>query len=188
MSGSMRYGEQYVNVKRMALALDGLIRTEFPGDFLQVIEMFTFAKPRTVAELPTLMPKPVTLYDPVVRLKADMSDPGMSETQIPPHFTNIQHAMHLGRKFLARQDTPNRQMIIITDGLPTQGATAGGPSRVSGRDRQKLFNQALDKLPRGIPVNVILAPMEGDPMAASALWQLAVSTRGSFLAPARDWP
>jgi len=35
---------------------------------------------------------------------------------------------------------------------------------------------------------VILAPMEGDPMAASALWQLAVSTRGSFLAPARDWP
>jgi hypothetical protein len=59
---------------------------------------------------------------------------------------------------------------------------------VSGRDRQKLFNQARDKLPRGIPVNVILAPMEGDPMAASALWQLAVSTRGSFLAPARDWP
>ncbi|WP_020469557.1 vWA domain-containing protein [Zavarzinella formosa] len=119
MSGSMRYGEQYVNVKRMALALDGLIRTEFPGDFLQFIEMFTFAKPRTVAELPSLMPKPVTLYDPVVRLKADMSDPDMSELQIPPHFTNIQHAMQLGRRFLSRQDTPNRQMIIITDGLPT---------------------------------------------------------------------
>lgn len=119
MSGSMRYNEMYVNVKRMALGLDGLIRTEFPGDFLQFIEMYTFAKPRSVAELPTLMPKPVTLYDPVVRLKADMSDPTMSELQIPPHFTNIQHAMQLGRKFLSRQDTPNRQMILITDGLPT---------------------------------------------------------------------
>ena len=46
MSGSMRYGGQYVNVKRMALALEGLIRREYPGDFLQFIEMFTFAKPR----------------------------------------------------------------------------------------------------------------------------------------------
>ncbi len=119
MSGSMRYNEQYVNVKRMALGLDGLIRTEFPGDFLQFIEMYTFAKPCCVADLPALMPKPVTLYDPVVRLKADMSDPTMSELQIPPHFTNIQHAMQLGRKFLSRQDTPNRQMVIITDGLPT---------------------------------------------------------------------
>jgi hypothetical protein len=88
----------------------------------------------------------------------------------------------------ARMSPPPDNIYLITDGLPTQGATAGGPSRVSGRDRQKLFNQSLDKLPRGIPVNVILAPMEGDPMAASALWQLAVSTRGSFLAPARDWP
>lgn len=119
MSGSMRYGEQYVNVKRMALGLDGLIRTEFPGDFLQFIEMYTFAKPTSVADLPKLMPKPVTIYDPVVRMRADMSDPNVSEMQIPPHFTNIQHAIQLGRKFLSRQDTPNRQMIIITDGLPT---------------------------------------------------------------------
>jgi uncharacterized protein with von Willebrand factor type A (vWA) domain len=31
MSGSMRQGGQYVNVKRMALALDGLIRKEYPA-------------------------------------------------------------------------------------------------------------------------------------------------------------
>jgi uncharacterized protein with von Willebrand factor type A (vWA) domain len=119
MSGSMRYGELYYNVKRMGLALDGLIRSEYPGDFLQFIEMFTFAKPRHVSEIPNLMPKPVTIYNPVVRLKADMSDPNISELQLPPHFTNIQHAMQLGRKYLANQDTPNRQMVLITDGLPT---------------------------------------------------------------------
>ena len=73
MSGSMRYDGQYVNVKRMALALDGLIRREYPGDYLQFIEMYTFARPTPPGKIIELMPKPVTIYDPCVRLKADMS-------------------------------------------------------------------------------------------------------------------
>jgi uncharacterized protein with von Willebrand factor type A (vWA) domain len=119
MSGSMRYGGQYINVKRMGLALEGLIRREYPGDFLQFIEMYTFAKPRRTSEIASLLPKPVTIYDSVVALRADMSDPNITEMQVPPHFTNIQHALQMGRQFLARQDTPNRQIILITDGLPT---------------------------------------------------------------------
>jgi len=119
MSGSMRYGGLYVNVKRMGLALDGLIRREYPGDFLQFIEMYTFARPRRSSELAGLMWKDPTIHNPIVRLKADMSNPDISEQQIPQHFTNIQHAMALGRRFLAAQDTPNRQIILITDGLPT---------------------------------------------------------------------
>ena len=119
MSGSMRYGGQYINVKRMGLALDGLIRREYPGDFLQFIEMFTFAKPRAAGEIATLLPKPVTIFEPYVRLWADMSDPEISEMQIPHHFTNIQHALQMGRQHLSQQDTPNRQIILITDGLPT---------------------------------------------------------------------
>jgi uncharacterized protein with von Willebrand factor type A (vWA) domain len=119
MSGSMRYGGQYVNVKRMALALDGLIRREYPGDYLQFVEMYTFAKPRHPSEIASLMPKPVTIFDPWVKLSVDMSKPHISELQIPPHFTNIQHGLQLARRFLAAQDTPNRQIILITDGLPT---------------------------------------------------------------------
>jgi uncharacterized protein with von Willebrand factor type A (vWA) domain len=119
MSGSMRYDGQYVNVKRMGLALDGLIRSEYPGDFLQFIEMYTFAKPRRLAEVAALMPKPVTIHNPVVALKVDMSDARNSELLVPPHFTNIQHALQLARKFLSVQDTPNRQVMLITDGLPT---------------------------------------------------------------------
>src|SRR5262249_6764176 len=119
MSGSMRYGGQYVNVKRMGLALDGLIRKEYPGDYLQFVEMYTFAKPRHVSEVAALLPKPVTIFDPRVHLVADMSDPNISELLVPPHFTNIQHALSLGRRFLTVQDTPNRQVILITDGLPT---------------------------------------------------------------------
>lgn len=119
MSGSMRHGGQYINVKRMVLALDGLIRREYPGDFLQFIEMASFAKPRHFSEVASLMPKIVTIFDPVVRLRADMSREDITESDIPPHFTNIQHALQLGRQYLSTRDTPNRQIVLITDGLPT---------------------------------------------------------------------
>ena len=48
-----------------------------------------------------------------------MSREEISELDVPPHFTNIQHGMQMARQFLALQDTPNRQVILITDGLPT---------------------------------------------------------------------
>jgi uncharacterized protein with von Willebrand factor type A (vWA) domain len=119
MSGSMRYGGLYVDVKKMALALQGLVQREYPGDFLQFIEMYSFAKPRPAGEIVKLLPKPVTIFDSVVRLRADMADPRIAQSDVPPHFTNIQHALQLSRQHLARQDTPNRQVILITDGLPT---------------------------------------------------------------------
>jgi uncharacterized protein with von Willebrand factor type A (vWA) domain len=119
MSGSMRHEGQYINVKRMALALQGLISSEYPGDFLRFIEMYTFAKLRPAGEIVELMPKPVTVYDPVVRLRADMSRADISEMQVHQHFTNIQHALRLARQNLATVDTPNKQIVLITDGLPT---------------------------------------------------------------------
>ena len=119
MSGSMRWGGQYINVKRMALALHGLIRSEYPGDFLDFVEIYTLPKRRHVSEVPQLLPKPVTIRDSVVRLKADMRQEGITDIHIPPHFTNIQHGLKLARQLLQVQDTPNRQIVLITDGLPT---------------------------------------------------------------------
>lgn len=119
MSGSMRYDGQYINVKRMALALDGLIHSEYPGDFLGLVEMYTFAKVRRIADVVDLMPKPVTLFQPYVQLKIDMSREQISEHMIHPHFTNMQHALRLSRQLLAGQTAANKQIIVITDGLPT---------------------------------------------------------------------
>lgn len=119
MSGSMRYGGLYINVKRMGLALEGLIRREYPGDFLQFIEMYTFAKPRHASEITSLMPRYPTISNPYVQKHYDMSREEYSEYHVHQHFTNIQHGLHLSRKFLTAQDTPNRQVILITDGLPT---------------------------------------------------------------------
>ena len=119
MSGSMRYDGQYIHVKRMGLALEALIRSEYPGDWLQFFELYSFAKPVQRGKIVNLMPKPVTVFDPVVRLFADMSRDDISEFQVPPHFTNIQHGLSLARRLLATQNTPNRQIVLITDGLPT---------------------------------------------------------------------
>ena len=182
MSGSMRYEGQYVNVKRMGLALDGLIRTEYPGDFLQFVEMYTFAKPRHISEVAALMPKPVTLYNPQVALKADMSDPRISELQIPPHFTNIQHALHMGRKFLSVQDTPNRQIVLITDGLPTahfEGETLFLLYPPDPRTEKATLAEAMRCAREGITINIfLLASWNQTEEDVRFAYRLAESTKG----------
>ncbi len=79
-------------------------------------------------------------------------------------------------------------IILLTDGLPTQGVAPPQKRTISGKDRVKLFERARQALPGGVPVNTLLFPMEGDPVAAPAFWKLAMITNGSFLTPSRDWP
>jgi uncharacterized protein with von Willebrand factor type A (vWA) domain len=182
MSGSMRYEGQYVNVKRMGLALDGLIRTEYPGDYLQFIEMYTFAKPRHISEIAALMPKPVTIYDPYVNLYADMSDPASSEMGIPPHFTNIQHGLHLSRKMLAAQDTPNRQVMLITDGLPTahfEGEILHLKYPPHPETESATLREALLCAREGITINIfLLASWNQTEEDVKFAYRMAESTKG----------
>ena len=182
MSGSMRWDGQYVNVKRMALALDGLIRGEYPGDYLQFVEMYTFAKLRRAGEITELLPKPVTIHDPVVRLTADMSNEDISEFQIPPHFTNIQHGLQLSRQLLSVQATPNRQIILITDGLPTahfEGSRLFLLYPPDPRTEKSTMKEALLCQREGITINLFLIPSwsqsEEDIQFA---YRVAESTRG----------
>ncbi len=80
-------------------------------------------------------------------------------------------------------------VILITDGLPTQGAApTPGRGPVSGRERLRFYERALEELPRGVTVNTVLFPMEGDPLAPVSFWKLAMATHGSFMTPSRDWP
>lgn len=103
---------------------------------------------------------------------------------IPQAGTSLENVFAEVRRLAPLPDN----IILITDGLPTQGNRQPRSTTVTGKQRLKLFRQALDELPKGIPVNVILLPLEGDPMAASSFWKLAMATGGSFLSPSRDWP
>jgi hypothetical protein len=80
-------------------------------------------------------------------------------------------------------------VFLLVDSLPTQGARpATKRDTVTGAQRKTFFRRAMGELPAGVPINVILFPMEGDPMAASEYWRLATVTGGSFMSPSRDWP
>jgi len=79
-------------------------------------------------------------------------------------------------------------VYLLVDGLPTQGKRPPGRTTISARDRLKLFEEATRELSSRIPMNVILFPMEGDPMAPSAFWKLAMATGGAFVSPSADWP
>ena len=185
MSGSMRYDGQYINVKRMALALDGLIRSEYPGDFLSFIEMYTFAKIHRCGEIAGLMPKPVTIHDPVVRLRVDMADERVSEHMVHQHFTNMQHALRLARQSLAGKPTPNKQIFVITDGLPTAHFEDSElymlypPHKAT---EQATLREAKLCQDEGITINMFLVPSWSQSEADIRFaYEIAESTKGRVI-------
>ena len=104
---------------------------------------------------------------------------------VPQDGTSLENAFAAVNALAPRPDN----IILVTDGLPTQGASPPPVRRtIDGEGRLKLFERALGRLPAGVPVNVILLPMEGDPLAPGAYWTLARRSNGAFLSPARDWP
>jgi hypothetical protein len=104
--------------------------------------------------------------------------------RVPHKGTNLEAAF----ASIARMSPRPDNIFLITDGLPTQANVTAKNAKVSSSERIKYFNRASDVLPSGIPINIILQPMEGDPMAAAAFWQLAQRNRGSFITPSEDWP
>ena len=102
---------------------------------------------------------------------------------VPQNGTSLLNAIAAIREM----KPPPDNIFLLTDGLPTMGSKKPWRKRVSSKKRLSLFNEAIRKIPRA-PVNVILYPMEGDPLAADAFWRLAKDTRGSFFSPSKDWP
>ena len=114
----------------------------------------------------------------VDRLVANLKDVA------PLHGTNLEAVFKRAKSLSPRPDN----IVLITDGLPTLGS-GGFPRKTIGpRQRSNLFDKALKQLPANIPVNVILFPLEGDPLAAVSYWKLALDSNGSLFTPTRDWP
>ncbi len=103
---------------------------------------------------------------------------------VPEGGTNLENAFAAIGKLRPRPDN----VYLITDGLPTLGSRNLRGVTITGKQRLNLFTRAIKQMPGNVPVNVILAPLEGDPEAAFAYWRLALNTGGSFLIPSEDWP
>ena len=103
---------------------------------------------------------------------------------VPANGTNMEQVFKAVANMSLRPDN----IFLITDGLPTLSDSGSNGTLVTPSERLELYEDAIGELPQGIPVNIVLLPLEGDPSAAAAFWQLAQYTQGSFITPSRDWP
>jgi Ca-activated chloride channel family protein len=116
MSGSMTRFGKYGQAKKVAMALQSLVRSRYQGDFLQVVGFYTYASPLSERQLLSSAPKPVSMYDPRIRLRINLDRPPRF---VPEHFTNIHAGLQFARRILRRHPAVNKQIIIVTDGEPT---------------------------------------------------------------------
>ncbi len=114
-----------------------------------------------------------------------MADVISSVQRLAPHDgTNLHSAFFVIDQMKPKPDS----VLLLTDGLPTQGTGKQISAKITAAERQTLFDSAVKRIPKGVPINTLLYPLEGDPTAASSYWELAISTKGSFITPSRDWP
>jgi len=115
MSGSMmRYG-RFLAAKKVAMAMQALVRGRFPQDTLDFVGFYSGAARVPEIALPLAMPKPVTVYDYQVRLKVPIDQ----IDRAPQHFTNLHMGLQMARRILRKRTSENKQIFIVTDGQPT---------------------------------------------------------------------
>ena len=115
MSGSMmRYG-RFLAAKKVAMAMQALVRSKFPQDSIDFVGFYSGAAKIPEVGLPLAMPKPVTVYDYQVRLKVPLPQ----IERAPQHFTNLHMGLQMARRILRKRQSENKQVFIITDGQPT---------------------------------------------------------------------
>lgn len=115
MSGSMmRYG-RFLSAKKVAMAMQALVRSRFPQDSIDFVGFYSGANKIPEMALPLTMPKPVTIYDYQVRLRVPLNQ----LDKAPQHFTNLHMGLQLARRILQKRTSENKQVFIITDGQPT---------------------------------------------------------------------
>lgn len=166
-SGSMsRYGRFY-NAKKLALALDALIRTDYPEDKLYFVCFSTFAKQVAVGAIPELAPKPISMMGGAVNMRVDFSK-GLSprdKASIPEHFTNLQKGLELARVLLANMETKNKSILLITDGAPTafyEGAHLYLTYPPNERTYQRTLREVKAVTDEGIVLNTFMMGNEVD--------------------------
>ncbi|MCA9858339.1 MAG: VWA domain-containing protein, partial [Thermomicrobiales bacterium] len=141
MSRSMFYSDSFTSAKRIALALDSLIRSKYPRDTLELVGFSYIAEPLKQADLPTLT---------------------WNEYQ---YGTNMQHGFQIARQMLARHKGSNRQIIIITDGEPT-AHIENGQVYFNWPPMPRTFQETLREVVRctrdGIKINTFM--LERTPM------------------------
>ncbi len=164
LSRSMIYNGCFLPAKKVAMALNALIRGQFPRDSLHIIGFSLYAREFGADELPGLAP---------------------SETSIG---TNMHAGFQLSRQLLGRQKGGNKQIIMITDGEPT-AHMEDGEAEFSYPPTRRTIQETLKEVQRctreGITINTFM--LEQSRMLTAFVEQMAKINRGRafFATPER---
>jgi uncharacterized protein with von Willebrand factor type A (vWA) domain len=129
-----RYG-RHIAAKRVALAMQRLVRERFPADTIDFIGFASTAEKVKERDVPMMMPRPITTREWRIRVRVPLSQAKATH----PHFTNLHHALRLARGTLARRSAANKQVFIITDGCPT-AHLSGGPGSLGESGDEPMLN------------------------------------------------
>lgn len=140
MSWSMSWEGRFAAAKKVALAMERLVRSLHPHDYFGIVGFFT----RAVELKPKDLPEATW----------NMGDP----------FTNLQDGLHLASELLERRQSQNQQMIIITDGQPTAYCRQGrlycewplSFGGISQRAAEETLREAKRVTRKGITINTFM--------------------------------
>ncbi|HEY7511040.1 MAG TPA: VWA domain-containing protein [Vicinamibacteria bacterium] len=130
------YGEdRFTPAKKVALALSHLIRTQYPGDSLQLLVFHDSAEEVPLSQL--------------------------AKVRVGPHYTNTREGLRLAQRMLARQRKDMKQIVMITDGKPSaltegDGRIYRNPFGLDPRVVALTLKEVADCRRQGIMVNTFM--------------------------------
>jgi uncharacterized protein with von Willebrand factor type A (vWA) domain len=163
MSWSMSWEGRFAAAKKVALALETLIRSKFPRDYFSIVGFFTRAVELKLKDLP--------------EASWNMGDP----------FTNLQDGLRLASDLLGRHPSRNQHIIVITDGQPTAyflnkrlycewPLSFGG---ISMRAAQETLKEVERVTRRGITINTFM--LDDSPSLRAFVERMTQINRGRAL-------
>ena len=140
MSWSMSWSGRWPAAKRVAVAMDHLVRTRYPRDHFFIVGFYTRARELAVSELP--------------ELSWNMTDP----------FTNLQDGLRIAQRLIDRHPSPSSQIIVITDGQPTayflgeelRVEWPNGYGGISPRANRETLREVRRVTRKGITINTFM--------------------------------
>ncbi len=140
MSWSMSWEGRFAAAKKVALALETLIRSRFPRDYFGIVGFYTRAVELKLKDLP--------------EASWNMGDP----------FTNLQDGLRMATTLLSKHPSTNQHIIVITDGQPTAYFSKGrlycewplSFGGISMRAAQETLKEVERVTRKGITINTFM--------------------------------
>jgi len=160
MSWSMSWEGRFAAAKKVAMAMESLVRSLNPRDYFGIVGFFTRAVELKAKDLP--------------EATWNMGDP----------FTNLQDGLHLAAELLERRPSQNQQMIVITDGQPTAYCRQGrlycewplSFGGISQRAAEETLKEAERVTRKGITINTFM--LDDSPVLRTFVDEMTRINRG----------